>query len=283
MSPDRPAQLVVVRERRQLHPLAWIHRSEAGSIATELRRAGRDVRLVQRRAGEPWDLPSGPLLLRLSDPVMLRVTQALSAARVPYFGPSGRAMARCYDKYEACRIASAAGVDCPATELACDVGSMPFPLILKPRRGSDSIGVRLLREGPIPTAARTDGYIAQERVTGAELTIGVLRERVGLPLRILLPAGTLYSFARKYLWRPGSAPVADPALAERVSRLARRIGAALEVDWAARIDLIHETATDRLRFLECDVAPLVGARSAFAASLAAAGVGRAEQLRMLLT
>ena len=55
------------------------------------------------------------------------------------------------------------------------------------------------------------------------------------------------------------------------------------VDWAARIDLIHETATDRLHFLECDVAPLVGATSAFAASLEAAAINWAEQLRMLLT
>jgi hypothetical protein len=37
-----------------------------------------------------------------------------------------------------------------------------------------------------------------------------------------------------------------------------------------------------LRFLECDVAPLVGAQSAFAASFEAAGINRAEQLRMLL-
>lgn len=45
---------------------------------------------------------------------------------------------------------------------------------------------------------------------------------------------------------------------------------------------MHETTTGRLRFLECDVAPLVGARSAFAASLEAAGITRAEQLRLLL-
>jgi hypothetical protein len=43
-----------------------------------------------------------------------------------------------------------------------------------------------------------------------------------------------------------------------------------------------EIASGRLRFLECDVAPLVGVGSAFAASLAAAGVAREEQLRLLL-
>lgn len=62
---------------------------------------------------------------------------------------------------------------------------------------------------------------------------------------------------------------------------ALRIAAALGVDWAARIDFIHETTTDRLYFLECDVAPLVGEGSAFELSLTAAGIGRREQLGLL--
>jgi hypothetical protein len=44
----------------------------------------------------------------------------------------------------------------------------------------------------------------------------------------------------------------------------------------------RDVRVERLRFLECDVAPLVGTRSAFAASLAASGIARAEQLRLLL-
>ena len=71
--------------------------------------------------------------------------------------------------------------------------------------------------------------------------------------------------------------------AERVQRTARQIAAIFGVNWGARIDLIHETATDRLRFLECDVAPLIGALSAFAASFEAAGIKRDQQLRRLLT
>jgi len=67
-----------------------------------------------------------------------------------------------------------------------------------------------------------------------------------------------------------------------VREVARAIAAAFAIDWAARIDLLCETATGRLRFLECDVAPLVGPASAFAASLAAAGVARPEQLELLL-
>ena len=103
-----------------------------------------------------------------------------------------------------------------------------------------------------------------------------------MPLQLDLPAGTPYTFARKYLLRPGRGPLADATLAERVRELALTIAGLFAVNWAARIDLIHETATGRLRFLECDVAPLVGPASAFAASLAAAGMARAEQLELLL-
>jgi len=282
VSRSLPARVVVVRERRHPHPLSWIHRAEAQSIVEELRGAGCDVSVERFGADSARRLPPGPLLLRLSDPVMLDAARALTDASIPYIGPSAGAMARCYDKYEAWRIASAAGIDCPATALARDAGTLSFPLYIKPRRGSDSIGVRLLRRGPIPPRWRTDFCIAQERIVGAELTIAVLHGRIGVPLQIFLPEGTPYTFTRKYLWRPARAPVVEAPLARPRARAAERIASALRVDWAARIDFIHEKDTGRLRFLECDVAPLVGARSAFATSLAAAGLSRAEQLRVLL-
>ena len=67
---------------------------------------------------------------------------------------------------------------------------MVFPLMLKPRRGSDSLGVRLLRGGPIPACFRTEAYIAQEYMRGTELTVAVLQGQVGMPLQIHLPEGT---------------------------------------------------------------------------------------------
>ena len=222
------------------------------------------------------------LLLRLSDPMMFAAVQALTSERRSFIGPSAEVMARCYDKYEAHRLARANRVDCPSTTLANAAGSMAFPLMLKPRRGSDSLGVRLLRGGPIPARFRTEAYIAQEYMRGTELTVAVLHGHVGMPLHIQLTEGTPYSFLRKYLLRPPCSPVADTAVAAWVRDSARRIAEVFGVQWAARIDLIHENVTGRLRFLECDVAPLVGARSAFAASLAGVGIGRAEQLRLLL-
>jgi D-alanine-D-alanine ligase-like ATP-grasp enzyme len=273
--------ITVVRESWRLHPLAWIHRAEARFIAEELRLAGHTVRLIRLQNNSLSDLPLALLLLRVSDPVMLTLVQTLNGAK-SYLGPPADVMARCYDKYEAHRIATSNGVDSPATALASEAGAIPMPLVLKPRRGSDSIGVRLLKKGPIPARLRTDHYIAQQYVRGTELTVAVCRDRVGMPLRIILPEGTPYSFFRKYLLRPRRAPVSDAGLAERVRRTSLEIARIFGVDWAARIDLIHETATDRLRFLECDVVPLVGEKSAFAASFEASGINRAEQLRMLL-
>ena len=274
--------VTVLRESWRPHPLVWIHRAEARSIAEELRRAGHTVRLVRFGSGSVSGLLPGRLLLRLSDPVMLAAVRTLTRAGTLFLGPSAAVMEQCYDKYEAHRIATANGVDCPMTALASEAGTMRSPLVLKPRRGSDSIGVRLLRNGRIPAHARSDRYIAQQQVRGTELTVAVLRHRAGMPLRIFLPEATPYSFFRKYLLRPRQAPLADASLAEQVQRTALKIAGIFGVGWAARIDLIHETETDRLRFLECDVAPLVSANSAFAASLEAAGMSRAEQLRMLL-
>ena len=275
--------VTVLRESWQPHPLAWIHRAEARFFAEELRRAGYAARLVRFRDDSISDLSSGLLVLRLSDPVMLAAVQTLTRAAIPFLGPSAAAMERCYDKYEAYRVATAHGVDCPATALASEASMTSIPMLLKPRRGSDSIGVRLLRDGRIPARARTDRYITQQYVRGVELTVAVFRERAGMPLRIFLPQGMPYSFFRKYLRPAPRAPLADSALAERVRRTALEIAKIFGVDWAARIDLIHEMENDRLRFLECDVAPLVSANSAFAASLEAAGIGRAEQLQMLLS
>jgi D-alanine-D-alanine ligase-like ATP-grasp enzyme len=200
---------------------------------------------------------------------MLRATEALTRAGIPYIGPGAAVMQLCYDKPAATQRVAAAGLDCPAAATS-------FPMVLKPRRGSDSIGVRIARSGPIPP-----DHLAQEWVRGMELTVAYIGGNVGAPLRIELPEGTLYSFARKYLRRPSRAPLMDQALSQRVRDTAAKIARLLCVDWAARVDFIYERRRERLCFLECDVAPLVGAASAFAHSLLAAGMPREEQLRRL--
>ena len=94
--------------------------------------------------------------------------------------------------------------------------------------------------------------------------------------------GQLYTFVRKYVLRPRIVPVPEPRLAARVRAEALRIAATLGVDWAARLDFIHDPRVDALYLLEFDVAPLVGRGSAFDTSLRGAGLGRGELLDRLL-
>jgi len=267
--------ICVVYERWRPSPLAWIHRAEARSMAAELTEAGFSARL---RRFDGVTSSSEDLLLRLSDPLMLEAAKALTKASIHYLGPGAAAMERCYDKLEATRIARASGIDCPETWLASDALGAEFPVVLKPRCGSDSIGVRAL----LAECFRSEKHIVQRFVRGAEITVALLHGRIGRPLRILLPEGTPYSFARKYLVPARRRALEDEHLAAQVRSCAERIAHALGVDWAARIDFIRESGSGRLMFLECDVAPLVGAASAFAASLVASGISRREQLRLLV-
>ncbi len=249
----------------------------------ELCDAGHNLNLMRFR-GKPVANPSADaILLRLSDPIMRAAVQAFTCAGVPFVVPSAAVFERCFDKYEAYRITDAGGIECPKTALGSDPDAVAFPLVLKPRLGSDSIGIKLWKKAPLPARLRNDGYVVQRQVRGAELTVAVFRDRAGMPLRIFVPEGMPYSVTRKYLWRPAPAAVTDNSLAERVRSSALTLAGLLGVDWGARVDLIHDAVSDRLYFLECDVAPLVGAGSAFAASFRAAGVDRAEQLRMLVS
>jgi D-alanine-D-alanine ligase-like ATP-grasp enzyme len=257
-------KVLVVREPWRPDPLAWIHRAEARAIAGELRSP-----LVEYSGA----LPPDRALLRLSDPFMRRV---VAEAQDAYFGPGSKALERCYDKYEAHRIAVEGGIDAPQTSLAGSTTLPAAPFVLKPRRGSDSIGVRIA--STVPEARRNAEHLVQARIVGREVTVGVFRGEVGAALEILLPHGTPYSFLRKYVLRPRRAILQDETLRETARHVARLLG----VDWAARVDFI--VADDgRARFLECDAAPLVGPDSAFAASFAAAGVERARQLEWLVS
>jgi len=272
--------LIILIDPWRLDLLAWLHRAEARDIVRELRIAGHPVDV---RAFDPRALPhGGRALLRLSDPVMVDAVRALAAAGIAYRGPGSDALERCYDKLRAYQTIVRAGIDCPDTHIAAEDDTVGRPVVIKPRRGSDSIGMRVVRSGPLPARLRNASMLMQPQIFGAELTVSVIDGIAGLPLRLELREGVPYSFRRKYLRRPKRVPLADAALAERTRQTALAAANALGVDWAARVDFIHERATGRLLFLECDAAPLVGPASAFAASLSAGGMARPEQLLRLL-
>ncbi|HET7365753.1 MAG TPA: ATP-grasp domain-containing protein, partial [Burkholderiales bacterium] len=119
---------------------------------------------------------------------MLRAAELLTRAGKAYFGPRAAVMQVCYDKLRSTRLAEAEGVACPRTLPGDAAGGVAFPAIVKPRRSSDSIGLRLVRKGPLPARYRTPEYIVQEHVRGRELSVGLIGSRVGRPLELALPA-----------------------------------------------------------------------------------------------
>src|SRR5206468_3654088 len=100
---------------------------------------------------------AGIPLLRLSDPVMLGATRELTGRGVAYIGPAADVLERCYDKLEASRLAAANGIACPGEP------APEQPVVIKPRRGSDSLGLRVLRPRP---SLVPDGYLLQEHALG---------------------------------------------------------------------------------------------------------------------
>ncbi len=272
--------LTVLIDPWRFDVLTWLHRAEALAVVRDLRVAGRAVGVD---AFDRDRLPRGErILLRLSDSAMVAAVRALEPAGITYHGPGAAALERCYDKWRAYQIVSQAGIDCPATRLATEAIDFAPPFIVKPRRGSDSIGLRVVRGARLPARLKIAAMLVQPQVIGAELTVGVIDGHVGEPLRLALAEGEPYTFVRKYLRPPQRAPLTDRTLAARAQHAALAVTQALGVDWAARVDFIRERASGRLLFLECDAAPLVGPASAFAASMAAAGMARSEQLARLL-
>ena len=187
---------IVVYDAWRLHPLVWIHRGEARRIARELRRAGQAVRCRAFGRSIVADPGAGRRILRLSDPVMFLAAEALSAARVPYIGPGFEVMKRCYDRYAASRLVAAGGFTCPETVLGTEADRIEFPVVLKPRWGSDSIGLRLYTHGPVHARKRNERYIVQRYIRGADITVGVLNGEAGAPLHIRIPDDALYTFVR---------------------------------------------------------------------------------------
>jgi hypothetical protein len=105
----------------------------------------------------------------------------------------------------------------------------PAPFVLKPRRESDSIGVRIARR--VPHSMRDRQHLVQQRIIGCEVTIAVFHDRVGAPLEICLPHGKPYSFLRKYLARPHRAPLVGPGSAFAESFCAAGIERPRQLEW----------------------------------------------------
>jgi D-alanine-D-alanine ligase len=138
------------------------------------------------------------------------VQGALEYLRIPYTGSGVMASALAMDKWRTKLIWQAAGISTPAYELLDANSDLPavvkklgLPLVVKPAREGSSIGiskvtsVEKLDAAYLLARAHDDTVIAEQFITGRELTAGILDDEALPLIRIEAPQGN-YDYHNKY-------------------------------------------------------------------------------------
>ncbi|HEX7561401.1 MAG TPA: D-alanine--D-alanine ligase, partial [Candidatus Humimicrobiaceae bacterium] len=129
------------------------------------------------------------------------------------------------------------------------VGSVGYPLIVKPGRGGSSIGVTIVQspEGldiALKDASLQDGRVLIEKfIPGKLLTVSIIgMQPLALPIIEIRPKGGFYDYRSKYT--PGFTEYIVPApiekdLAGQISSFAVRCHNVLDCSAISRVDFIH--------------------------------------------
>lgn len=131
----------------------------------------------------------------------------------------------------------------PADALA-DIRAWPFPLVIKPRGGSASVGVeRIDSAEQLRRTAKSPGLIVQTIAMGDEYTVDVLVDRQG--------RATAAVPRRRIEVRAGEVTKAVTVRQRAVIELARRIAEALPDAYGPlNIQMFHEPTTGKLAVIE---------------------------------
>lgn len=217
------------------------------------------------------------------------VQGALDLAGVPYTGSGVLGSALAMDKWRAKSLCRARGVPTPEARVVTDLAgaeealhAIGLPAVVKPVAGGSSIGVTMLgegnaREGALEAAfdaARRHGdVLVERRMTGREITVGIIGERA-LPPVALRAASGFYDYHAKYVAEDTEylcpAPLDAAALA-RVESLALEAFAALGCHGWGRVDFVLDAAGEP-QFIECNTAPGMTSHSLVPIAARAAGL-----------
>jgi carbamoyl-phosphate synthase large subunit len=134
------------------------------------------------------------LIIPTIDPELMPLALAAPALAAEGIGvnvsaPEIVAVAR--DKLQTARVLGEAGVPvprgAPLGDPAIGTPALPFPLIAKPRGGSSSIGLRMIKShADLETLEGNRDYLLQERLSGPEFTVNVFIDGGGR-LRAAVP------------------------------------------------------------------------------------------------
>ncbi len=223
---------------------------------------------------------------------------------IPYVGSGVLASALAMDKAMAKTVLRADGLPVPRDlvverrefvadpdQVAFRVSAQILPAVVKPVRGGSSIGMTMVRErgamrdGLAEAFHYDDRALVEERLAGAELTVGVIgnRELIALPVIEIVTKREFFDYQAKY--DPAASEEICPArIAEdealRVQDLAQRAHRALACRGLSRVDLI---VTERGPFvLEVNTMPGMTVNSLLPKAARAAGIPFGELLDRLI-
>lgn len=193
----------------------------------------------------------------------------LESAGVAYAGCDAKGSELCFDKWRTRQAVSAAGVrvapgrafdagDKPrAAQLAAELGEQ---VVLKPNRQGSSVGLQMIqtRAGlEIALAGiRAGDWVAEKRIVGRELTVGLLRGRA-MGVVEITPRSGVFDYTSKYTKGmteyTAPAPLTEDEAAE-VRRAAETAFAACGCRDYARVDFILAPG-EGLHLLEINTLP----------------------------
>ena len=222
---------------------------------------------------------------------------------IPYVGSGTLASALAMDKVMAKRVLGSEGVPTPRgivveradfkAEPEKDVRRVAevLPAVVKPVRQGSSIGMSVVSDAAHIRRALTEAFVydsrvlVEERVTGTELTVGVVgnRDLSALPVVEIVSKREFFDYRAKY----------DPALSEEIcparipaeiaagaQDLAIRAHRALDCRGLSRVDMIH--GESGLVVLEVNTMPGMTVNSLLPKAALAAGIPFGELLDRLV-
>lgn len=254
-------------------------------VAIALQSAGHQVKRVDHRVGQLACILDD---MREADAIFLALhggfgedgslqAELEKEGIFHYTGSDARGSALAMEKVQAKLCVAARGVPVAkgeALEFAAAHPPFPYPVVLKPRSGGSSVGLRFVRSHrQWRKITPCEGILCEEYLPGREYTVGVFDGRA-LPSVEIRPIGGAYDYEHKYT--AGASEELCPAplsasKAQHLSALALTAFAALGLRDYARIDF-REDGMGNPRFLEANTLPGMTQTSLFPLAAATAGI-----------
>ena len=225
-----------------------------------------------------------------------RIQAAFDLLGIPYTGADYRSSAMAMDKAITKAMMASAGILTPAwQEYTYGEGDIPAicaktacPCVVKVVTGGSSLGVQVVEEAScLPAALREclkygDHVVIEEKITGRELTCGVLGDRY-LPAVEIIPDEAGYDYNNKYNGRTRElcpAPITEDQqrlLGETTLKLYRKLGLSVY----SRADFLL-TADGKAYCLEINTLPGMTPTSLIPQEAAAVGISYGELCEQII-